>query len=634
MYIPIFFGFKMKYTIKGNTITIKYINNGKVKTMKLNVNDKIDLDFFNKLQQANPDNQDSMCDLYQRNILKPTKKNVEHLTPLTLTKEIERPKIVKQQELEQRKRELEEDKKNIEQQAESLLKPDVKLKDLKENDDLTDKVNNAEDIPKIKEIIRKYQNIERVENMIINELNSMEIKTANTVTISELKNLTVNAYENINKTIMETKLNNEDKTELADEIANKIRPNIDHLKKSFGNTIGKVIALIRENKTDIDDIQDTLKELNQNISDLLEKLPQNDDAVEDVQKELSEIQQNDDPKEIVNKLEQIEKKLDKLPNVFNDKTITKNELSLNELLKQFDRNTNFLNTCVGELLLKIFKSNIPILDTLPQTPTDFVKKFVVNWSDTFGKSESTRNTTLKTNLTNIIFIYNNSIYSTKQIDIFNKIKAKTIYIKNASNIEFTESSENYIWGLYKYPYENINQIKFNDILDFIYINEPYSNKIIVSSKPTLYLRYNDSKVENKKYNTTIYTKYFKFIEGPENDTKIMKILSNGYFKEQKPKDDDDSMDFSEFDDASNEESEGLYNGKLDLETASLDDKLNEIIQLLSRMNYNVFTTTPMYKESRNKYSKAPNTKKTNKNQYTDSKSKGIKTDLLTELGLK
>ena len=181
----------MKFTVKGNTITIKYIHNGKVKTMKLDINDKIDLDFFNKLQQANPNNQDSMCDLYQRNILKPSKSNAEHLTPLTLTKEIERPKIVKQQELEQRKRELEQDKQNTEKEAEPLLEDGVKLKDLKENEDLTDKVKDGVDHEYVKRIIRKYRDIERVENMVVNELNSMEIKTANTVTISELKNLTV-----------------------------------------------------------------------------------------------------------------------------------------------------------------------------------------------------------------------------------------------------------------------------------------------------------------------------------------------------------------------------------------------------------------------------------------------------------
>lgn len=621
----------MKYTIKGNIITIKYVNNGKVKTMKLNINDKIDLDFFNKLQQANTNNQDSMCDIYNRNILKPTKKNVEHMTPLSLTKELERPKIVKQQELEQRKRELEQDKKNIEQEAEALLKPDVKLKDLKENEDLTDKINDDANKERVKEIIRKYKEIERIETMVINELNSMEIKSANTVTISELKNLTVNAYENINKTIMETKLNNEDKQDLANEIAEKIKPNIEQLKTSFGNTIGKVIAILR-NKPEINDIKNTLTIFKTELLDELKKLPQNDDVVEDVEEDLNELQHNDDLGNIITKLELIEKKLDKLPNVFNDKTITKNELTLNELLKQFDRNTDFLNTRVGEIILKEFKSNIPTLKTLPQTPVEFAKQFVTNWSDTFGKSSSTKNTTLKSNIKYIIFIYNNSIYSTELINIFNKIKPKTIYIKDSSNFEFTDSSESFIWKLYNYSYEKINQIKFNDILEFIYINEPHYNKIIVSSKPPLYLKYNDSNATNSKYNTTINTKYFKFIEGPENDTKIMKILSSGYFKEQNPKD-DDSIDFSEYDDSSNEESEGIYSGKLDLENATLDEKLNEIIQLLSRMNYNVFTTTPMYKESRNKYSKEPNTKKTNKNQYSDSKSKGIKTDLFTELDL-
>ena len=294
----------MKFTIKGNIITIKYINNGKLKTMKLDIKDKIDLDFFNRLQQADPNKQDSMCDMYQRNILKPNNKNTEHITPLILTKELERPTVVKQQELLQRKRELEQDKKIIEEEAKTLLKDNIKLKDLKEDEDLTDKVEYGVDQEHVKNIIQRYHEIERIETMVINELNSMEIKTANTVTISELKNLTVNAYENINKTIMETKLNSEDKQELADTIVSLIKPDIKQLKSSFGVTIGKVIKLL-QSTPDINNLKNILSEFESKLLEELQKLPPNDNIVESVKEDLSEIQQKSDQKIIMEKLKSI-----------------------------------------------------------------------------------------------------------------------------------------------------------------------------------------------------------------------------------------------------------------------------------------------------------------------------------------
>lgn len=615
----VFFGSKMKYIIKGSTITIKYINNGKVKTMKLNINDKTDLDFFNKLQQAPPNKQDSMCELYQRNILKPIKKNVEHLTPLTLIKEIERPKIVKQQELEQRKRELEQDKKDIEKEAESLLQEGVELKNLKENEDLTDKVKVDVNHERVKNIIRKYREIERIETMVINELNSMEIKSANTVTISELKNLTVNAYENINKTILETKLNNEDKQTLANTIVDMIRPNITKLKESLSTNISKVVKILKS-KPNIDDVKKIVTELKNTLLNELNTLPQDDNVVEDIENDLNNIQNNDNTEIVINTLKTIEEKLDKLPNVFNDKTITKNELTLNELLEQFERNTDFFDQNVSGNILNTFKSNIPIIDNLPQDPREFASKIVINWSKTMGKKESTKNSTLKSTIKHFMFIYNNSIYSTETIGIYQDIEPIECYIPDDNNFTITESKpEQILWELYQYKIDELKTIYLKDIPKYIHINEPY-NKIIISTKPPLYLRYQNSDKANDSYaNATIYTKYLKYIEAPKNDTKIIQILLDGQIKEIMKN--------------NSEESEGLYSGKLDLDNATLDEKLNEIIQILSRMNYNIFTTTSMYKESRNKYSKEANTKKTNKNPYTSSKSKGIDLDLLSELGL-
>ena len=55
------------------------------------------------------------------------------------------------------------------------------------------------------------------------------------------------------------------------------------------------------------------------------------------------------------------------------------------------------------------------------------------------------------------------------------------------------------------------------------------------------------------------------------------------------------------DDKKDDKSDGL-SGRImiDLNKSTTDEKLNEIIRLLSQMNYNVFTTTPMYKNNRYK----------------------------------
>ena len=72
-------------------------------------------------------------------------------------------------------------------------------------------------------------------------------------------------------------------------------------------------------------------------------------------------------------------------------------------------------------------------------------------------------------------------------------------------------------------------------------------------------------------------------------------------------------------------SEGL-SGKImiDLNKSTTDEKLNEIIRLLSQMNYNVFTTTPMYTDLRSSATRKNNRYK--QKESTKDVSRGI--DLL------
>lgn len=624
----------MKYSIKGNTITIKYINNGKVKTMKLNVNDKIDLDFFNKLQQANQNNQDSMCDLYQRNILKPTKKNVEHLTPLTLTKEIERPKIVKQQELEQRKRELEQDKKNIEKEAESLLKPGVKLDNLNENDDLTDKVNNAADVPKIKEIIRKYVSIDKALKIVIQQADNVDIQNATNVNINEIKNATVKTYQQLEDFITKADISKESQKELIDGLAKMI--GIVDVKDDTVIKIKYLLSIIQDLPLDT-----ALKLKNEIISkheDPESSISANiiKDVVGDVEFKkmipliknvllLTELQTKDTVdnfielfdirgkiKEIID--DEYEDIIDTLFGYFKDPIMTYEEAcklldenvnnaeQLKTFLQKFSKFTDTKASVYGIGLCKCYKDYVLIFGT---DQDDF-------GNNIFGKA--------------LYNLTNDSVDQSKLLSLTSAGKDYYVIITTKEHILTKESKEKLITTLQqmfsltstKYPILRFNNIK-------------------------LYVKYNpDTLVTINKTTNTTKLSYTSDVITSGGLNAFFRMVNKLRKYNPDVKDSllhDEPIPITEDMTSTMEEADGLtysgsYNGKLDLETASLDDKLNEIIQLLSRMNYNVFTTTPMYKDSRNKYSKAPNTKKTNKNQYTDSKSKGIKTDLLTELGLK
>lgn len=616
----------MKFTLKGNTITIKYVNNGKVKTMKLDINDKIDLDFFNKLQQANPNNQDSMCDLYQRNILKPKKINTEHLTPLTLTKEIERPKIVKQQELEQRKRELEQDKKNIEEEAKSLLKPDIKLKDLNLDEDLTDKVNNTKDIPIIKDIINKYISIDKALEIVIQQADNVDIHTATNVNINEIKNATVKTYQQLEEFITKADISKESQKELIDGLAKMI--GIVDVKDDTVIKIKYLLSIMQDLSLDT-----ALKLKNEIISE--HENPEDaisanviKDTVGDVEFKkmipliknvllLTELQTKDTVDNFIKLFDIREKIKEDISDDYDD-IIERIFEYFNESKKPYEEACNELDEVNSAETLKTYLQKFSkFTDTKASLDGVGLCRCYRDYILIFGSDEN--------NFGNNIIgkaLFNLTNKSTEQ----SKLKkttfgSKTYYtiITKKEYILTNESKESIIPALQQmmslnktdYPIMKLNNVKLHIKYhpDTMVTNTSTSNKTKLS--------YVSDVITSGGLNA-----FFKMVN------KLKK-----YKPDDSPTETYEPIPITDDMTSTMEEADGLYSGKLDLETATLDEKLNEIIQILSRMNYNVFTTTPMYKESRNKYSKDPNTKKTNKNQYTESKSKGIKTDLLTELGL-
>lgn len=630
----------MKFTIKGNIITIKYINNGKLKTMKLDIKDKIDLDFFNRLQQAKTDNQDSMCDMYQRNILKPNNKNTEHITPLVLTKELERPKIVKQQELQQRKQELEQDKKNIEEEAKTLLKQGIKLKDLKESEDLTDKVNDVKNVPILQDIISKYISIDKALNVVIQQAENVDIQSATNVNINEIKNATVKTYQQLEEFISKADISEKSQKELLDglrkilgtedfsedtpinvgslesilptipfQIGQKIRSLIDedNLDKDVNITAGDIKKIVGEDDFNkiIPYLKNTLllsaQQLNQIQTTLKQIIEQKDTIGETLEK---------DHKKIIKKfIKNLPKPIKTV--TINDKTY---DLSTYEALIEYLSNNTI--TGIKDLLYeagitnpKSFTYSIPLVYITKKylfaawdskdsdyTIIDDEKNLLLKILSLFGKDERyfKRKGYEKSPLYFKICAINVEDFLTSHTkDIANILISSFCLISKTSN-SIT----------YKYN-EDLNlYFNFDIINQFLKQTTAYkANCLLLQGDITSYFDLFGDMFKNTQ----------KHIKPKQTIQKI------SY--------DEDLEEYTS--EESDEESEGLYSGKLDLSNATLDEKLNEIIQILSRMNYNVFTTTPMYKETKNKFNKESSTKKTNK----DSKSKGIKTDLLTELDL-
>lgn len=609
--------------------------------MKLDIKDKIDLDFFNRLQQAKPDNQDSMCDLYQRNILKPNNKNIEHITPLTLTKELERPTIVKQQELQQRKRELEQDKKNIEEEAKTLLKQGVKLKDLKEDEDLTDKVNNIEDIPTLKDIINKYITIDKALNVVIQQAENVDIQTATNVNINEIKNATVKTYQQLEEFISKADISEKSQKELIDglrkvlgtedfsdetsinisaliailkeipfQIGQKIRSFIDkdNLGKDINITAGDIKKIVGEDDFNkiIPWLKNTLllsaQQLNQIQSTLKQIIEQKETIIENFKLNSNNI---------------IKTFIENLPQPIKTVTIYEEEYDLSTC----ETLTNYLgDNDITEIKNMLYSAGI-----INSRSLEFSKPLVyITKNYLFAMWESKDQDKIIPNdgknlLLKILSLFNKGeryfypkSYQKKSqyfkicvIDIDDFLNSHTDDIANilVSSFCLIPKSDNSI--TYKYS-EDLNlYFNFDIINQFLTKTTAYKSNCILSKGdiPSYFDLFGDM---------------FKKSQTQNKPKPIIRNISYNKESEEYSSDDEES-----------EEADGIYSGKLDLSNATLDEKLNEIIQILSRMNYNVFTTTPMYKETKNKFNKESSIKKTTK----DSKSKGIKTDLLTELNV-
>lgn len=582
----------MKYTINSNSIDVEYIANGKRKQLKLQNNDEIDMDFFNQLIAAKPNKRDAMCELYRRKILKESDEDTVHIQPLKLDKEIKPSKYAEKQELNRRKEELERDKNGIKGEINVLVKDDAKNKDVKSltKTDLNDEHDEA----KLKELQRKYMEIDKIHQMIVNQIDSLEINTADSVNIKELKNLTVNAFENINKSLVDAKITEQDKEDIADKISNVIVPrfnNLNQLVNRFSkitmNYIKETNAKSKEEREQfIEQYKQDFDELAKDIKDQIADLPK-DNSVDDVIQLINEMSTSlEDIPTIQEKLGELEQAIVNLPTVFDHPTIEKREITLNELVDALKQNQDILDQQITSELVDKIKSNLPNLNPTT-TNLDVFRNTMYNKSQgTSTKWQSFTSKTIKQH-SNLAFWYNDDLY------IINPYNTK-IFPINTEDVEF--------WDVQfeKYNINDIANLTIGDLMDHTTLQEQ-RNYTLINHKPNIYIKTEIGlRTDNISGKSTTYPQFILF-KGNKEFIELLKAI-----QKNKPK------------------SDGLnginaINGNggrimIDLNKSTTDEKLNEIIRLLSQMNYNIFTTTPMYKN--NRYTKSP---KQNQNQKNTAK---------------
>ena len=613
----------MKYNINNNSIDIEYIANGKRNQLKLNNDDHIDMDFFNQLMKAKSNKRDAMCDLFKRKILKEDDEDTVHIQPLKLDKELKPSKYAEKVELQRRKAELEQDKQHIAEEAKVLLKEEAKKKDITA---LTkEDLNNENDLNKLKEIQARYIEIDKVHKMIINQLDSLEIGSADQVNIKELKNLTVNAFDSINKQLVDAKISEKDKQDIADSVANLIKPNYGQIKHLIDNLKNQIKQLRQNTASSTSSITDSLSVLNDSIdtlseeidsikkelpkSKVIEQLTENLDSLnenlellrerlakdsEERPKERKEEQSSEDEDkreenseevkkaidDLSAKITTIEENVDKLPEVFNKKTIDTREQTLKLLAKDAAFSRDLKEKYIySDDLIKYLHSNLPTFDTSKQ---DFTYENLLRFF--FGTTTALKvnwdrhlPSTIPKQYSHLAFIlkYNNHTH----LCAVNRPLLDMLVGFSDEYLRFTidvEGRREKYFTFYGYELEVVKRVKLRVIAKLLTLSKGYNN-ICVFKDPPLYI--------NIWAGTT--TKYLSGDTGQAQYPQL-KLYAG----------DKDLLAFFETRGGNinpDDEKSGKIN--IDLNQSSTNEKLNEIIRLLSQLNYNVFTTTPMYKQN-------------------------------------
>lgn len=627
----------MKYEVTDDTIIIKYIADGKYKTLELNKNDNIDLDFFGQLIKAKNNKQDAMCDLYAKEVLSYDPSS-ERITNMNLTKIDEPSEYTKKEAAKLRIEELNRDLKSIRSELRTMIFPQYEHKKIEELK--ADYLINKNMLDKFNDLKNKYASINRMidkEQKIYNENN----KDNNLTNDEFLKKITNEFETKLNKVVndsderrqimddvlAETTPKNEITQELrtiaeilepfTNELDQRLKVNKD---KFLDNKTKKLIDEFKEKQRkekkidsddsiefdDDDDKKNDIPEMK--IQDL--DIPEPEITKEEEESVIDDMLNNDnyikDTKTLlighIEYLIQVLEKTDINLNIINDlQTSIVNLTELNAknlkdtlqlIIKSLDdiddQNNNNKINFTHKTINKIIKNATKILMQQDKIDTLYNKKITNEFIQYFTARLPTNNrqklgivTNLSNRLvldqTNIDKILNNvpGIFMWKQEE-----RPDRIY----SNVNLfdicTPDTITFKATLIQCFYVTITKLKenyFSLFSDYI-TTEKTDYKLPLQTMDLyldLYKKYDkrELSINGGKYNIT----YVCFVFQKSPMSKMLKILS-GKGEGIKYKMNDDG-------------------GKIDLDKADTEDKLSEIVRLLQNISYNLFTLTPNYEES-------------------------------------
>lgn len=623
----------MKYTINTNTIDVEYIANGKRKQLKLKNDDEIDMDFFNQLMKANSNKRDAMCELFRRKILQEDDEDTVHIQPLKLDKELKPSKYAEQEELKRRKTELEQDKKNIGNEAKVLVKDDAKNKDINTLTE-ADLINRG-DADKLKEIQSRYAQIDKVYRIVVNQVDNLDINNATSVRINEIKELNVETFKKLEQYINKFDLTEASRNDLLNELSKilgfkqidndtliGVKYLISSIPQMNAQTAIKLRNYINENGlTPEDSIR----------ADVLKEALGADDfkSIEEPLKNALLLSLNDANAFSANFETYINPKYHIKPLIkdnWSDLIDSIIELFSEPPAEEKYNSYEGISSEIMELTRENLNTILKDLNYVPKEGSTISESIMYNTKPYTLLVKSSKNDFKDNALADILFKLETEDYVTTETINIKKSKAGDPYsltVKVINNDILYEEDEmeelvNKFARLLSLQKTDKIGPNFGDVQ--FYFN--YHQKSAISASPQIMsdvfkmgdvLKFQKMKQDIDKMNKKLkLAKSDRITPKPKNEPKPeMKEVKE--MKEEKHDDntDDEKNDEPQMKDHSS--SEGLNGGRImiDLNKSTTDEKLNEIIRLISQMNYNVFTTTPMYKN--NRYRNQPTQNQNQKN---------------------
>lgn len=579
----------MKYEVTGDTIIIKYIADGKYKQLELNKNDNIDLDFFGQLIKAKNNKQDAMCDLYAKEVLS-YDPSTERISNMSLSKPDEPSEYTKKEAAKLRIEELNRDLELVGKEIKNTLAPVYKhkkpeeLKDIELTKDYLSK--QGDDVNRLKDLLSKYNSIKK---MIEKEHKTYEDNNKNNLSQDQLINKITKEFESkINKVV-----NTSDEEKKAMELfKNTLKPNesIDYELDKIYNLIGDLNKLILDIKN-VKEVEEYTP-INNTITKNLKLLSEYINLIYNLLKTTT----------IDNNIsERLYPYKEKFSNKHYDEKIDEYLAELKDILdfikEENDKDKiNYTKTThekIAKATNKLLSENnrLQWLYEQPLSPK-FVEDFIEAIPDnliigTKGNNSYGIKTTNITKLTDNVlqealdgtdiillwydpkdeYIYSNKkIFSNFGLDKDVKIKANkktlTCQCYKISKADF----QNQKYSIFR-NYITTNKTEFKLPLDTL----------------DLYLNL-ESFVDSDEiaYNGTTYKiNYDGFDLKQTSISSLIDIISGN----------------SQGEGINSNSNNEMYSGKIDLDKASTEDKLSEIVRLLQNIGYNLFTLTPNYEEN-------------------------------------